>query len=112
MKNGKYLLTIFLAIILVTVVTTNANAAEENGVVDTSIAVAEANAAGLAKLGAGFAIGLAGLGAGIGMGIVSSASLAAMVDKPELFSRAILFIVLIEAIAIYGLVVAFMLLIL
>ena len=112
MKNGKYLLTIFLAIILVTVVTTNANAAEENGVVDTSIAVAEANSAGLAKLGAGFAIGLAGLGAGIGMGIVSSASLAAMVDKPELFSRAILFIVLIEAIAIYGLVVAFMLLIL
>lgn len=111
MKNGKYLLTIFLAIILVTVVTTNANA-EENVVVDTSIAVAEANAAGLAKLGAGFAIGLAGLGAGIGMGIVSSASLAAMVDKPELFSRAILFIVLIEAIAIYGLVVAFMLLIL
>tara|TARA_B100001245_G_C22741347_1_gene359408 strand:+ start:385 stop:720 length:336 start_codon:yes stop_codon:yes gene_type:complete len=111
MKNVKYLLTIFLAIILVTVVTTNANA-EENVVVDTSIAVAEANAAGLAKLGAGFAIGLAGLGAGIGMGIVSSASLAAMVDKPELFSRAILFIVLIEAIAIYGLVVAFMLLIL
>jgi len=111
MKNEKYLLTIFLAIILVTVVTTNANA-EENVVVDTSIAVAEANAAGLAKLGAGFAIGLAGLGAGIGMGIVSSASLAAMVDKPELFSRAILFIVLIEAIAIYGLVVAFMLLIL
>ena len=110
MKNVKYLLTIFLAIILVTVVTTNANA-EENVVVDTSIAVAEANAAGLAKLGAGFAIGLAGLGAGIGMGIVSSASLAAMVDKPELFSRAILFIVLIEAIAIYGLVVAFMLLI-
>ena len=112
MKNGKYLLTIFLAIILITVVTTNANAAEENGVVDTSIAVAEANSAGLAKLGAGFAIGLAGLGAGIGMGIVSSASLAAMVDKPELFSRAILFIVLIEAIAIYCLVVAFMLLIL
>jgi len=62
-------------------------------------------------IGAGLAMGLAGLGAGIGMGIASSAAFAAMVDRPEIFSNAILLIVLIEAIAIYGLVVAFMIII-
>ena len=62
-------------------------------------------------IGAGLAMGAAGLGAALGMGIASSAAFAAMVDRPEIFSNAILLIVLIEAVAIYGLVVAFMILI-
>ncbi|MFQ5870739.1 MAG: ATP synthase subunit C [Candidatus Geothermarchaeales archaeon] len=63
-------------------------------------------------IGAGLAMGFAGLGAGVGMGIATSGALAAMVDKPEIFSNAILLIVLIEAVAIYGLVVAFIIIIL
>jgi V/A-type H+-transporting ATPase subunit K len=62
-------------------------------------------------IGAGIAMGLAGLGAGLGMGIAASAAFAAMVDRPEISSTAILLIVLIEAIGIYGLVVAFMIII-
>jgi V/A-type H+-transporting ATPase subunit K len=61
-------------------------------------------------VGAGIAIGLAGLGAGIGMGTAGSAAVGAITEKPETFGRAIIFLVFIEAVAIYGLVVAILVL--
>ncbi len=60
----------------------------------------------LGPVGAGLAVGIAGLGAAIGMGMSGSAAIGAIVEKPEVFGRAFLFIVLIEAVAIYGLLVA------
>ena len=60
-------------------------------------------------LGAGMAIGFAGLGAGVGMGTASAAAIGAMAEKPEVFGRTLIYIVFIEAIAIYGLVISFML---
>ena len=59
--------------------------------------------------GAGLANGLAGLGAGIGMGTASSAIVGAISEKPEMFGRSFIFVILIEAIAIYGLVISFIL---
>ena len=59
--------------------------------------------------GAGLAIGLAGLGAGVGMGTASSAIVGAISEKPEMFGRSFIFVILIEAIAIYGLVISFIL---
>jgi V/A-type H+-transporting ATPase subunit K len=61
-------------------------------------------------IGAGLAIGLAGLGAGICMGTASSAIIGAITEKPEMFGKTLIFVVLIEAIAIYGLVISFLLL--
>jgi len=66
--------------------------------------------AGDPMIGAGLAIGLAGLGAGIGMGTASAAAIGAIAEKPEVFTKTLIFIVFIEAIAIYGLVIAFMIL--
>ena len=66
---------------------------------------------GYALIGAGLAIGLAGLGAGIGMGTAGAAAIGALAEKPEVFSKTLIYIVFIEAIAIYGLVVAFMIMI-
>jgi V/A-type H+/Na+-transporting ATPase subunit K len=60
-------------------------------------------------IGAGLAVGLAGIGAGAGMGPASSAAIGAITEKPEIFGTAIIFIVLIEAVAIYGLLVALLL---
>ncbi|RLG50382.1 MAG: V-type ATP synthase subunit K [Thermoproteota archaeon] len=68
------------------------------------------SARGLALLGAGVAIGLAGYGAGIGMGTAGAAAVGAVAEKPEVFGRSLIYIVFIEAIAIYGLVVALMIL--
>ncbi len=60
-------------------------------------------------IGAGLAIGLAGLGAGVGMGNASAAAIGAITEKPEVFGKSMIFIVMMEAIAIYGLVIAILL---
>ena len=60
-------------------------------------------------VGAGLALGLAGIGAGLGMGTASAAALGAITEKPETFGKSILYVVFIEAVAIYGFVIAFLL---
>jgi F-type H+-transporting ATPase subunit c len=64
-------------------------------------------------LGAGIAIGLAGLGCGIGQGLTASNTTAGIARNPgaagSMFTNYILGMVLIESIAIYGLVIAFLL---
>ncbi len=61
-------------------------------------------------IGAGLAVGLAGIGAGMGMGPASSAAIGAIAEDRAMFGNSILFVVLIEAIAIYGLLISFLLL--
>ena len=65
---------------------------------------------GLAVLGAGVVLGLAGLGVGIGLGTLGAAGAGAVAEKPEVFSKVVLFIVFVEAIAIYAMTLAFMIL--
>ena len=65
---------------------------------------------GLLLVGAGIAAGLAALGAGIGLGTASAAAIGAIAEKPELLGKTLLYIVLIEAIAIYGLAMFFIIL--
>jgi F-type H+-transporting ATPase subunit c len=64
-------------------------------------------------LGAGLAIGLAGLGCGIGQGLTAGNTTAGIARNPgaagAMFTNFILGMVLIESIAIYGLVIAFLL---
>ncbi len=60
-------------------------------------------------IGAGLALGLAGFGGALGMGTASAAALGAITEKPETFGKSILYVVFIEAIAIYGFVIAFLL---
>jgi len=64
-------------------------------------------------LGAGLAVGLAGLGCGIGQGLTAGNTTAGIARNPgaagAMFTNFILGMVLIESIAIYGLVIAFLL---
>ncbi|TFG31908.1 V-type ATP synthase subunit K [Candidatus Thorarchaeota archaeon] len=60
-------------------------------------------------IGAGLALGLSGVGASLGMGTASAAALGAITEKPETFGKSILYVVFIEAVAIYGFVIAFLL---
>ena len=66
-----------------------------------------AGSSGLLIIGAGIAAGLASCGAGIGLGTASAAAIGAIAEKPEMLGRTLLFVVLIEAIAIYGLAMFF-----
>jgi V/A-type H+-transporting ATPase subunit K len=62
-----------------------------------------------ALLGAAIAVAGSSIGAGIGVSYTGSAALAAISEKPEMFGRAMVFVGLAEGIAIYGLVIAIML---
>ena len=77
------------------------------------LALTKANQGGFIALGAGLAIGLAGLGCGIGQGLTAGNTTAGIARNPgaagNMFTSFILGMVLIESIAIYGLVIAFML---
>jgi V/A-type H+-transporting ATPase subunit K len=63
-----------------------------------------------ASLAAAIATGLATVGAGIAVSGTGAAAVGAIAEKPESFGRALIFVGLAEGIAIYGLIIAFLLL--
>lgn len=65
--------------------------------------------AGQALLGAAISVAGSSLGAAVAVAYTGSAALAAISERPELFGRAMVFVGLAEGIAIYGLVVAIIL---
>ena len=61
-------------------------------------------------LSAALVTGLAAIGAAIAVAVVGSAAMGAVAEKPETAGRALIFVGLAEGIAIYGLIVAIMIL--
>jgi V/A-type H+-transporting ATPase subunit K len=59
---------------------------------------------------ASLAFGLAAVAAGYALGQSGSAAIAAVVEKPEIRTSALVFVALAEAIAIYGFVIAIIIL--
>ena len=74
---------------------------------------AQVPAGGSAKwgfLGAALAVGASTIGAGIAVGLVGAAAMGAISERPEVAGRALIFLGLAEGIAIYGLIIAIMIL--
>lgn len=65
---------------------------------------------GLKYIGAALSTGLASIGAGIGVGGGAPAAIGACSEDPKAFGKAMIFVVLGEGIAIYGLVISFLIL--
>ncbi len=63
-------------------------------------------AGGMALLAAAIAVAGSSIGAAIAVAYTGAAALAAMSERPELFGRAMVIVGLAEGIAIYGLIVA------
>lgn len=63
-----------------------------------------------AALAAALATGLASIGAAIAVSSTGSAAVGTIAEKPETFGRALIFVGLAEGIAIYGLIISFMIL--
>ncbi len=61
-------------------------------------------------MAAAVAAGLAAIGAGLAVGIAGAAAIGAIAEKPELLGRTLIFVGLAEGIAIYGLIIAFIVL--
>lgn len=65
---------------------------------------------GMAYIGAGLAVGLACIASGYAVARIGSAAIGAVSEKPELMGRTLVFLGLAEGIAIYGLIIAIMIL--
>jgi len=63
-----------------------------------------------AMIGAAIAAGLSTLAAGYAVAMVGSAAIGALAEKPELLGRVLILVGLAEGIAIYGLIVAVLIL--
>lgn len=68
-------------------------------------------AIGLGFLGAAASIGLASIGAGVALAGGAPAAIGAVSEDPKSFGKAIIFVALGEAIAIYGFIIAFLILV-
>ncbi len=65
---------------------------------------------GVAYIAAALAVGLACIASGFAVARIGSAAIGAVSEKPELTGRTLVFIGLAEGIAIYGLIIAIMIL--
>jgi V/A-type H+-transporting ATPase subunit K len=80
----------------------------------TVMAAGLANAATVADpyatLAAALSTGLGCIGAGIAVASTGAAATGAIAEKPETFGRSLIFVGMAEGVAIYGLIIAFMIL--
>jgi V/A-type H+-transporting ATPase subunit K len=65
---------------------------------------------GLAYLAAAVSTGLAALGAGVAVSGTGAAAIGAIAEKPEALGRSLIFVGLAEGVAIYGLLISFLVL--
>jgi len=63
-----------------------------------------------ATLAAAISTGLACIGAGVAVASTGAAAIGAIAEKPEAFGRSLIFVGMAEGIAIYGLVISFLVL--
>lgn len=73
-------------------------------------AAVDASVTRWAFLAAAISTGLSALAAGIAVAYVGAAAVGAVSEKPEMAGRALIFVGLAEGIAIYGLIIAIMIL--
>ena len=103
LRRLRYLNLLILAAalaLLLLAVTTGAAGAQ------STAASPAGDSAWAAFLGAAIAVASSSIGAAIAVAYTGSAALAAISERPELFGRAIVVVGLAEGIAIYGLIVA------
>lgn len=107
---------ILLVLVLIVAVGSTVNFAHAQPADSTGTAVqkapapAQSNGNGLIFIAAAVCVGFSSLAAGWAVSTVGAAAMGAISEKPELAGRALIFVGLAEGIAIYGLIVAIMIL--
>lgn len=105
------LAAILLIIGLIVVLVPNGLMAQEAAQEEAQAArVTGDSAVGMAFLAAGLALGISVIGAAIALSKIGSAAVAAIAEKPEITGRVIVFAGLAEGLAIWGLIIAVLIL--
>jgi V/A-type H+-transporting ATPase subunit K len=103
---GANIACFFACLVLASVVGIGGSAAAAG---ETAAAAAAAGE-GLKYIGAALAVGLSGIGGGIAVASSASAALGAISENEKAFGKALIFVGLAEGVALYGLIVALLLL--
>ena len=93
-----------------TAATTTAAADEAADTTAADAASGAATAAGLGLIAAALSTSLSGIGGGIAVASAAPAAIGATSEDPKAFGKALIFVALGESIALYGLVIAIMIL--
>lgn len=105
---GVNIASFFGCLVLATVLGFGGSAAAAGGV--TEAVAAGGIAEGLKYVGAALAVGLSGIGGGVAVASAASAALGAISENDKAFGKALIFVGLAEGVALYGLIVALLLL--
>lgn len=97
---------LLLAAVVMVFVTFGTDAGQAHAAVAASSTAPAKSVNGSALIGAAIAITGSSIGAGIAVAYTGAAALAAMSERPEVFGRAMVVVGLAEGIAVYGLIVA------
>lgn len=73
-------------------------------------ATVQGSSAGLGYIAAALAVGLGSIGCGIAVAAAAPAAIGAVSEDPKSFSKALIFVALGEGVALYGFLIAFMIL--
>ena len=104
-------LCVFFGVLLCAVVFPLGGALQAFGAAEAAEAASAAsNASGLGYLAAALAVGIGSIGCGIAVGNAAPAAIGAIAEEPKAFGKALIFVALGEGVAIYGLLIAIMIL--
>lgn len=101
---------ISFALVVTAVLSTLCMSAARAQVDGVAISTADPGNMKWAFLAAAFSTGMGCLGAGVAVAYVGAAAVGAVAEKPQIAGRTLIFVGLAEGIAIYGLIVAIMIL--
>jgi len=101
-------LCVFFGVLLISAAACLGGSASAAAATDTTAAATGGLATGLGYIGAALAVGLSGIGGGIAVSAAASAALGAISENDKVFGKALIFVGLAEGVALYGLLIAFM----
>lgn len=96
----------FFGLMLVVTVVSFAGATSVSAAADSGAGLAT----GLGYIGAALVTGLSGIGSGIAVASSASAALGAISEDGSIFGKSMIFVAMAEGIALYGLIISFMIL--
>jgi V/A-type H+-transporting ATPase subunit K len=102
-------IAMFCGLFLLTAVCGLGGAASAAGT-ETAAAAADGLSTGLKYIGAALAVGLSGIGGGLAVASSASAALGAISENDSVFGKSLIFVGLAEGVALYGLIIALVLL--
>lgn len=114
---GRHLLVLVVAVSLCFAFTCLASAASSTTDAATTTATtttavtSTASSDGMRFISAALAIGISAIGAGIALASGAPAAIGAVAEDPKSFGKSLIFVALGEAVAVYGLIIAFLMII-